>query len=101
MNLQLDHIFAGEGMRRREVQQQTAVDGLAVGRPEVAQRSATRRWQVTGERTCNLGTGRTGQADDRDRRAAGRGGAGCNRLSTAVRRRPALAHQYPPGQMAR
>ena len=30
MRLQLDHIFASEGMRRREIQQQALVDRLAI-----------------------------------------------------------------------
>ena len=77
MGLQLEHVFAGVGVRRREVQRQALVDGAAVGAQEGQQRGLARR-QRRG-RTARATSGcrsRPGDAHDADRAAARRGGDG-------------------------
>ena len=76
MGLQLEHVFAGVGMRRRKVQRQALVDGL----PSSARNASRVAWRGRSGRPHNASTSGCsawpGQAHDAHRAAARRGGDG-------------------------
>jgi hypothetical protein len=80
MRLQLEHVFAGVGVRRGEEQRQALVDGRTL---RVAQRAVVRhagRQLAAGDRLRQRGQAATGDAHDADGAAAGRGGDGSDRV---------------------
>ncbi len=66
MAVQLEHIFARERVRRREVQGNAAVDGLLRGIPKRAIARKPWRWQLADQSLGNLPHGRPRHSDHTD-----------------------------------
>ena len=83
--VQLEHVFAGEGMRRGEEEREARVDGAPAGIGEDRDGCVARRRHRFQHRRRDRARRRAGDADDADAAAArGRGGG-----DDRVLRRPA------------
>ena len=78
MGLKFEHILPGVGMRTGEVQQDSAIDDVALSVAEIRQRRVTRLWQAAGQLPGDVLNPRSGQADDAQAAAARRCGNGAN-----------------------
>ncbi len=76
MGLQLEHVLAGVGMRRRKVKRQAAVDGAAVCRQQRQQRGLARHQHAPAQGLHQRLQSSPGRPHDADRPASRRGGDG-------------------------
>ncbi len=74
--VQLQHMFAGEGGRRREIQREAGVDQRAVSGPEIPPSRLARRWQRPQQAARDVRHVRSGNAHDANAALSGRRGDG-------------------------
>ena len=72
--LEFQHILAGEGVRRRKVEQDALVDGFPRGVLEACQAGPARFWPLVAERFSQRKEIEPGQSHHADATAPGRGG---------------------------
>ena len=87
MTLQLEHVFAGIGMRRGKEEREALVEDAAVGRAELRERGHSglgyRTHDIEGDRAAH----RAGNAHDANAPAARGGSDGGDRLAARAQRR--------------